>query len=163
MFTNTNVRFSNTTQVARTVKFLRDNKTTKNIQYPPSFKIKVLDLMVEEMQKAENGDKTFVSVYRGNWCNKFSKKQFFEACGIPQHTPVTGKWEDLYNTLDGDASLNPNVVSISRLRLGDRYRSAESQGLGEIAQESGALNRKKMETKLKHGAKELGYKLIKVA
>ena len=163
MFNNTNVRFSTVAQVSRTVKFLKANKTTKRMQYPPSFKIKVLDLMVNEMQKAENGDDTFIRTCKGNGYKEFAKVKFYEACGIGKSVPSAGRWETMYDTLNGDATLNTNVVAISRHGLGEKYSSAESQGLGEIAKETGALARKKMETKLKHNAKEMGYKLVKVA
>ena len=163
MFNNTNVRFSTVAQVSRTVKFLKANKTTKRMQYPPSFKIKVLDLMVEEMEKYENGDQTFANTLSGHSSPKFSKAKFYSTCGIGENAPWSGKWEALYDTLNGDATLNANVVSISRHGLGEKYSSAESQGLGEIAKETGALARKKMEVKLKHNAKDMGYKLVKVA
>ena len=164
MFNNTNVRFSNTLQVARTVKFLKENKTTKVTQYTPAFKIKVVDLMLEEKQASEHGKDTFINKSLGT-SNKdfgrFSKIKFYKACGLSgtSHTD----WELIYNRLDGDSTLNANVCSVSRAGLGKLTENAESRGLGEIARESSALIRKAKELSLKHNAIEMGYKLIKVA
>lgn len=157
MFNNNNIRFSNATQVARTMEYLKKNKTTKYVQYPTAFKVKVLDLMLEEAQKAAAGKDAY-TVH-----GKFSKSAFYKACGIRQSVPSNGKWEDTYNTLDGSATVSANVCSVSRHSLGEVYTSAESQGLGSIAKETSALVRKAKELELKHGAAAMGFKLVKVA
>jgi len=163
MFNNTNVRFSNTTQVARTVKFLKENKTTKKVQYTPAFKIKVVDLMLEEMVAAEQGRDTFINKDLGTSAKlfgKFSKIKFFKACGLSK---MSTSWERIYDQLEGDSNLNGNVCAVSRHGLAALTRGAESQGLGELAKESSALIRKTKELNLKHNAKDMGYKLVKVA
>lgn len=164
MFNNTNVRFSSTAQVARTVEYLKKNKTTKYTQYTPAFKIKVLDLMLEEEQAAKNGKDTY-TCKRGNSKVKrgeFSKYIFYKACGLGP-VPLNGKWEDTYNSLDGDATLSANVCAVSRVGLKELHTSAESQGLGDLARETNALIRKTKELTLKHDAKEMGFKLVRVA
>jgi len=163
MFNNTNVRFSNTAQVARTVKFLKENKTTKTVQYTPAFKIKVVDLMLEEKVSAEQGKDTFINKdlgTNGKLFGKFSKIKFFKACGL---SGVYASWEAIYDQLEGDSTLNGNVCAVSRHGLAALTRGAESQGLGELAKESSALVRKTRELSLKHNAKEMGYKLVKIA
>ena len=165
MFNNRNVRFSNTTQVARTVKFLKENKTTKHTQYTPAFKIKVVDLMVEEEHASQHGRDTFINKSVNGTSAKsfgrFSKIKFFKACGLSSVKPEN--WEGVYDTLEGDSAVNTNVCSISRVGLDKLTEGAESSGLGEIARETSALIRKAKEVNLRHNATEMGYKLVKLA
>jgi len=164
MFNNRNVRFSNTDQVARTVKFLKERKTTRLTQYTPAFKIKVVDLMLEEQQASEQGKDTFINKSMGTTTKdfgRFSKLKFYKACGLA--TVNYKGWERVYDSLDGDSTINANVCSVSRAELGKLTKSAESQGLGEIARETSALIRKAKELNLKHNATEMGYKLVRVS
>jgi hypothetical protein len=162
MFTNTNVRFSNTAQVARTVKFLKENKTTKRMQYTPAFRVKVVDLMIEEKIAADNGKDTFLKT-RGINKGEFSKSKFLEACGLGSQEERARQWEQTYNRVNGNTNIDPNVCAVSRHNLGLLHTNAESQGLGELAKETSALLRKEKELSLKHSAKEMGFKLVKVA
>jgi hypothetical protein len=162
MFNNTNVRFSNTAQVMRTVEYLKENKTTKYVQYTPALKVKVIDLMLEEKQLAEQGKDTFINKsLRASTFGKFSKAKFYQACGLGT-VPISGRWEEIYNKLDGDSRINPNVCSVSRHALGKLQQSAESKGLGDLARETNALMRKTKELNLKHDAEQMGFKLVKV-
>jgi hypothetical protein len=164
MFNNTNVRFSTVAQVSRTVKYLRENKTTKLTQYTPAFKIKVVELMLEERHASEHGKDEFINKSLGTnnkEFGKFSKLKFFKACGLTGTNP--SNWESIYNRLNGDATINANVCGVSRAGLGELTRGAESQGLGDIARESNALVRRAKELALKHNAQVMGYKLVKVA
>ena len=164
MFNNTNVRFSNTAQVERTVKYLKQNTAVRRMQYSTAFKIKVIDLMLEERQAAANGKDTYINRKlnsNSKYFGKFSKSKFYEACGLGS-TPITGEWEAVYDRVDGDANISHNVCAVSRVGLKELTISAESQGLGELARESSAIIRKTKELQLKHNAKEMGYKLVKV-
>lgn len=162
MFNNTNVRFSNTSQVARTVKFLKENKTTKRMQYTPAFKVKVIDLMIEEQVAASNGKDTYLKT-RGINKGKFSRVKFLEACGLGTQEERSIQWERTYNRLNGNTNIDPNVCAISHHNLGDLHTTAESKGLGDLALESNALIRKTKELQLRHNAKEMGFRLVKVA
>ena len=163
MFDMTNARFSNVAQVERTVKYLRENKTTKLMQYTPAFKVKVINLMLEEKQLAEQGKDTFINKsLRASTFGKFSKSKFYFACGL-KTAPISGKWEEIYNKLDGDSRINPNVCAVSRHNLGNLQQSAESKGLGDLARETNAIIRKTKELTLKHDAKEMGFKLVRMA
>lgn len=144
MFNNTNVRFSNSAQVIRTVNALRKTYKGNKTQYPLAFKLKVVELAVKG--KAE--DNPAFHGKRG----KFTVEAFLNACGLGTIcSDGFNGWIEAYDKLEGNTNIPHNCFSLSQCNLGERYNYSESKGLGELARETSALKRL-----------ENSFKLVKV-
>jgi len=172
------MKFSTVAQVNATMKHMRENKEGKLVQVPVKMKKAIIDLEIEYRDKVERGlkkgevDSDFVHG------GKFSLNKFVKLCGIGGKTydPKTGRnrswgtqgsaynrWKDHYEDMVSEVSFPDNCYSLSRQGAGNNFKHGLSKGLGELAQQSGALARKVKEVALTNDAKAMGYKLVKVA
>ena len=177
-FNTNHMKFSNVAQVNATIKYMRENKRGKLVQIPVKMKKAIIDLEVEYRDKVgrelREGKVNPEFVTNG----KFSTNKFLKLCGVgntyrcpkSKRFKTTGidvntynRWKDHYDVMAAEVNLPDNCYSLSRQGASDNFQGGVSKGLGDLGRQSNALVRKVKEVALTNDAKEMGFKLVKMA